>query len=361
MILHRQKKPTDAEEQAAHFHHVSSRALLGLIAFLLLLIFLHSHGWAQNIPPARLQGWNANTVAWQNILTDGSGNLNVNCVSGCSGGGGGGTVDQGTPGSATTPWWMAIGDGAGTGYAATVFDINNANPVTDMLAVAPYDGNGNGPPTNVVPSGPGSGPNIAQSVILTGGPTSGTEHGQALSLTDDGSGNLNVNLQVAHGQIDVYPGVYTQQPFGTYPPGSGVVDYLQTDNAESLFVKPFRRSQTLSQATTISSSSAAHTILAAQVSGPGSPLFTDLTQLTITCTAQATGVAFTATLSDGTNSFIYDLNTGSTTSLVIAPPFMEQFNPALPATNSNTAWTLTLSSSSVTCHVTVVAVLQDVS
>lgn len=90
--------PPPAEPQASrpviHHHNVTAavipdkfiRGLLLVIAFLLLLVFLHGHGWAQNIPPARLQGWNAVTTQWQNILVDNStGYLPVICESGCSG------------------------------------------------------------------------------------------------------------------------------------------------------------------------------------------------------------------------------------------------------------------------------------
>jgi hypothetical protein len=141
------------------------------------------------------------------------------------------------------------------------------------------------------------------------------------------------------------------------PLASGDASYSQCDAYGNLFVRPFRRSQTVATPTTIASSSSATSIMASQ----GAGVYADISNLVITPTAQATGVAFTATLSDGTSSFVYDMNTGSTTALVPEPPINVNFNPPLPATSAATAWTLTLSSSSVTVHVTCVAVLQKAS
>lgn len=132
---------------------------------------------------------------------------------------------------------------------------------------------------------------------------------------------------------------------------------LQSDYEGNLFVKHCRRSQIVPQATTIASSSAATTILAAQAAG----IYADLTNLIITPTSQTTGVAFTVTLSDGTASYVYDMNTGSTTVLQIAQPLNLNWNPALSATSTATAWTVALSSASVTVHITAVAVLQKAS
>jgi hypothetical protein len=138
---------------------------------------------------------------------------------------------------------------------------------------------------------------------------------------------------------------------------------LQSDYVGSIFVKPCRRSETLSQATTINATGVT-TILA---SG-GTGIFTDISNLIITVTPAAgavADVALTATLSDGTKSYIFDLDTGATGTATVAggPPtgVNTLFNPPLPASSTATAWTLNLSAGSVTVHVTVVAVLQKAS
>ncbi len=136
---------------------------------------------------------------------------------------------------------------------------------------------------------------------------------------------------------------------------------LQCDYEGSLFVKPYRRAQTVAKATTIASSSSATTVLAAQAAG----IFADITQLIITTTELATDVPFTATLSDGTNSFIYDLNSGGAAAATTAPVTPNgvniSFSVPLPATTAATAWTIALSVATVTVHITVVAVLQKAS
>lgn len=242
---------------------------------------------------------------------------------------------------------VSILDGGGSGYKATVFDFGANNPVTDLLAVALFDGSGEGPPTINVAT---SGTNNALSVSLTD--TAGTP----VNTTDDGSGNLNVNIQAAglSTGLPTLPSEYSPGIAGINP---SVAISLQSDSYGSLFVKPFRRSQTVSKGTTIALSGSATSVLPVQ----GSGVFADITQLVITATpAAVTAVSFTATLSDGTATYIFDINTGVVGTLA-QPPLVINFNPALPATTANTAWTVTLSSSSVTVHITVVAVLQQAS
>jgi hypothetical protein len=134
---------------------------------------------------------------------------------------------------------------------------------------------------------------------------------------------------------------------------TATVAYCMFDAWGDLITTNFRRSNLINQAITITNSSAAATLFAAQ----GAGTFTDLTAFTATCTAQATGVAFTITLTGGTSAQIYDFNTGSTTALVIQPPLVVPWNPALTAAAANTAWTVTLSVATVTCHFTAVAEL----
>lgn len=145
----------------------------------------------------------------------------------------------------------------------------------------------------------------------------------------------------------------------TTPPSltTGQSVALQSDYAGSLFVKNYRRSQTASKATTIAATTTATTVLAAQ----GTGIFADLATLIVTVIpAATTSTAFTITLSDGTNSYIYDLTQGLATAAGEAQ-LNFNFNPPLPAASTNTAWTIANSTTTPTIHVTAVAVLQKAS
>jgi hypothetical protein len=159
-------------------------------------------------------------------------------------------------------------------------------------------------------------------------------------------------------------GIAASAAYGEYlstapAPTTGQYSALQTDYAGSLFVKPIRRSETVSQATTIASSAASTTILAAQAAG----IFADISNLIVTVTAAAAiSLPFTVTLSDGTQSYIFDMETGAlATSPAISVPLNLSFNPPLSATTAATVWTITLSVATVTVHITVNAVLQKAS
>lgn len=184
-----------------------------------------------------------------------------------------------------------------------------------------------------------------------------------LSTAITGSGTVTVGyaadtLPTIHNFAGTISGSLGSVYNSTAPaPSATATVNLQSDYVGDLFVKPFRRSQTVTTPTTIASSNAATTVMAAQ----GAGVYADLSNLVVTPTAQATGVAFTITLSDGTQSFIYDMNTGSTTTLQIQPPLNINWNPTKPATATNTAWTIALSSASVTVHIDVTAVLQKAS
>src|SRR4029077_4485162 len=121
----------------------------------------------------------------------------------------------------------------------------------------------------------------------------------------------------------------------------------QADYQGSLFVKPIRRGQTKSAATTISATGAT-TILAAQAAG----IFADISTLIISVTPQAsTASSFTVTVSDGTVSYIFDMVAQVTTANATTPPINLVFNPPLPATTAATAWTANMSATN-TIHVT---------
>lgn len=101
------------------------------------------------------------------------------------------------------------------------------------------------------------------------------------------------------------------------------------------------RDMVVTSATTITNTITATSVLAAQ----GSNVFGDITSLTIT---NASATATTATLSDGTKSYIYAIASNGGITL--------QFTTPLPATSSNTAWTVALGVNTVTMYVNIVAV-----
>jgi hypothetical protein len=146
----------------------------------------------------------------------------------------------------------------------------------------------------------------------------------------------------------------------TTPPSltTGQSVALQSDYEGSIFVKPYRRSETVAQATTISLSSSATTVLAAQAAG----IFADISALVVTVTpAASTALVFTITLSDGTQSYIYDMDTGITATPSATGTINFTFDPPLPATTAATVWTIAASLATVVLHITVVAVKQKAS
>lgn len=155
-------------------------------------------------------------------------------------------------------------------------------------------------------------------------------------------------------------GIAASAAYGEYlstapAPTTGQYSSLQTDYTGSLFVKPYRRSQTVAQATACTTT-APTTVLAAQAAG----IFADITTLILTVLAVAVDVNFTVTLSDGTISHVFNLNTGGVTSPSPGTQLAVSFNPPLPATTAATAWTLAMSTAE-TVNVTIVAVLQKAS
>lgn len=131
----------------------------------------------------------------------------------------------------------------------------------------------------------------------------------------------------------------------------------QADYQGSKFVKPFRRGQTGYTPLTIANDSTSKTLVAAQAAG----IFADL--VTFICTvapAATTPISFTITISDGTQSIILDMDTGSLTTGTPVPIIIP-FNPALKAATAATAWTVQLSVNTVTVHITTEFVLQKAS
>jgi hypothetical protein len=185
-----------------------------------------------------------------------------------------------------------------------------------------------------------------------------------LSPAITGSGSVGVLMQSITEPI--VTSVLVGQPFASYlqATASGVYNTsapatsaagtvaLQSDAYGSLFIKHCRRSQTVPKATTITTT-AATAIMPAQAAG----VYADLSTLIVSVVSSATSSVFTITLSDGTNSYIYDMNVDN----AVGEQLLNlNFEPPLPATNAATAWTLA-SSVAETLHVTAIAVLQKAS
>ncbi len=131
---------------------------------------------------------------------------------------------------------------------------------------------------------------------------------------------------------------------------------LQCDYEGSLFVKPYRRAQTVASKATITNSAVAVTVLPAQAAG----IFADISSLVVTATpAASVSLPFTLTLSDGTATYVWDMETGAlATSPADGTLLNFTFNPPIPATTAAVAWTIATNVATVTVHATSIAVLQ---
>jgi hypothetical protein len=134
---------------------------------------------------------------------------------------------------------------------------------------------------------------------------------------------------------------------------------VQSDYTGSIFVKPIRRSETAASKATITSSAVAVTVMPAQAAG----IFADISSLVVTVTPAATvSLPFTLTLSDGTATYVWDMETGAlATSSADGTLLNLAFNPPLSATTAATAWTIATNVATVTVHATAIAVLQKAS
>ena len=187
---------------------------------------------------------------------------------------------------------------------------------------------------------------------------------QKVGISGAAGATLDAVITAATAPTD---GLATLVEYVSTPPAltTGQSVMAQANSAGDTFVKPYRRSETSSQATTIAASVVATNIL--PVGGTG--VFVDLSTLILSVVPVATGTAnvtFTASLKDGTKTYIYDMNTGDASSATLAGthPYVWnlQFNPPLPASTSATQWTITLSvSTNVTVHITAIGVLQTAS
>jgi len=122
----------------------------------------------------------------------------------------------------------------------------------------------------------------------------------------------------------------------------GQVANVMTDKMGRLVVvNQHHRNLVSSQATTITSSVTATTIIAAG----GASVFRDISHLSIT---NGSATATTVTLLGATGNFIWNVPAGG--------GFMQNFDPPLPATTANTAWTITCGTSVASVYVNTVFV-----
>jgi hypothetical protein len=118
---------------------------------------------------------------------------------------------------------------------------------------------------------------------------------------------------------------------------------LQCDYEGNIFTKNCRHSQIATQGTTISASVAATSIMPAQTA-----LYADISMLVFTVAPIATtAIDFTVTLSDGSSTYVFNMNTGVTATGTGSTSLVMPFNPPLRASSTATAWTVQLSTVAV--------------
>lgn len=123
-------------------------------------------------------------------------------------------------------------------------------------------------------------------------------------------------------------------------PLAGAASPLQVDAYGSLYVNEIRRSQVVAATGNIAATAAA-TVLAAQ----GAGVFADLAGLILTIREGATAnIFFGVNISDGTKTYRFNFMSQSATTFQAPAPLTINFDPPLPATTANTAWTIALTS-----------------
>lgn len=129
--------------------------------------------------------------------------------------------------------------------------------------------------------------------------------------------------------------------YGTAPPSptNGNSAPLQIAPNASLIVQPYRRSQIVAATGSIAATAAA-TMLAAQ----GAGVFADLAVLVLTLGAESAAAYITVNISDGTNTYKFGFAAEAVgTAGAGSAPIDICFDPPLPATTANVAWTIALS------------------
>jgi len=125
-------------------------------------------------------------------------------------------------------------------------------------------------------------------------------------------------------------------PFTT----AGTSTPMQLDAYGNLFVNNIRRSQVVPVTGNIASTAAA-TLCAA----PGAGVYADLSTLVLTLREGTTAnTFFGVNVSDGTHTYRFNFLSQDVATFQSAAPLVVEFDPPLPATNADTAWTIALTS-----------------
>ena len=125
-------------------------------------------------------------------------------------------------------------------------------------------------------------------------------------------------------------------------PNSGQTLARQCDSYGNVFVNNLRRSQTMPVSGTVTSA-----VVTTLLVGQGAGVYTDLATVYLSIReSNLVNVFFGIVISDGTKNYRFNAFSQDVTTFVpyAIPP--ASFDPPLPSTNSNTAWTITLSSNS---------------
>lgn len=176
----------------------------------------------------------------------------------------------------------------------------------------------------------GTGTNVATDQLGTG------EHVQFMKIMDGTLDSTNKLIVDSTGSAKVSTGVVSI----TNPTAlsDGASSKVLTDKiGRQIVVTGHARALVGTQSTTITTNSSTTVVTAG-----GASVFTDITSLIVT---NSSTTPTTVTLSDGTKSYPFMVLGGG--------GFVAPFNPPLPATTVNTAWTLTCSDSatSIFCNI----------
>lgn len=235
------------------------------------------------------------------------------------------TQTAGAPISKTNPLFTNIADG--TNALTSDISAYGTAPTgtTEALGVNAFI-------TNAPTVGLGSGSNTVGKVDILG--NSGISMDSTLS-----AGSAPTNGLAIIGQYN-----------STSPtPGNGNTVAVQLAPNGSLIDQTYRRSQIA--VSSVATTSGTPSTLFSGIAGT----YIDLTSLTITTPSSNTSNVFTASITDGTVTYVFDLNTDEATG---ANTISITFNPPLPMSATGDSWKQSNTGTLITTHTTVVAVKQ---
>jgi hypothetical protein len=163
-----------------------------------------------------------------------------------------------------------------------------------------------------------------------------------LATLISGAGSVTFIMQGASqvAQAQIVAGVAATYNSTAPTTVAGAAGPLQTDGYGNLYVNEVRRSQVIAATGNIASITAAN-IIAAQ----GAGIFADLAALVLTLREGTTAnIFFGVNISDGTKTYRFNFMSQDVTTFQAGAPLTINFDPPLPATNANTAWTIALTS-----------------